>query len=392
MLKNRMGFILLMALFAILLIYSGNIFFLAGIIVLAVCIILLAILINVDAKKIRVAIEARDGGRENDILPAYVIISNASRLLVAQSVYIEVELENIMIGTTTTKSFLLMLTDKDTRYDVSSKLSACGEIHLHIKKAKVYDMFHIWHKSLPQTEDACTTIYPRSMDIQISASGKTTGTNNDEGISQNKKGNDHSEMYDLREYVPGDDVRSIHWKLSSKADDLVLRESSNPSHYSIVIMPDYGRQILDNDIEAGKKYINTILAAGASLGSELLKNGIFFCMALPTAHGLELFEVTNRNEWMQVISQWMSFPVQQVSGEGIQFFKMEHMARFFTRLVVLSAGRYSQNLKGMENELEVILIESSDNKEFEYTQLSGGIDMVSIPVDGDKAEEYRIFC
>lgn len=392
MFKNRLGFILLIALFALLLLYSGNVFFLGGIIVLTVLMVLLAVFVNIDAGRIKIGVEAREGCREGELMSVYMTISNAARLLVAQSVYIEAEFENVMLGTTMTKRLRLMLTDKDTRYDVSSIPSACGEIHLHIKTAMVYDMFHIWHRSLTQMEDAYTIIYPRPMDIQLVVSGKTMGSANDDGISQNKRGNDHSEMYDLREYVPGDDVRSIHWKLSCKADNLILRESSNLSHYSIVILPDYGREILDNDINAGKKYINTIMAAGASLGSELLKNGIYFCMALPTVHGLELFEVTNRNEWMQVVSQWMSFPVQQVSGEGIQFFKMEHMARHFTRLIVLSAGSYSQNLKGMENELGVILIESSDKKEFEYTQMPGEIDMISIPVDGDKAEEYRIFC
>lgn len=392
MVKNRLGFILLLALFVILLIYSGNVFFLGGIVVLTVLIVLLAIMVNIDAGRIKIGIEARDGGRENDVLSAYVTVRNERWLLVAQSVYIEAEMENIMTGTTTTKRFRLMLTDKDTEYDISSKPSACGKLHLHIKKAMVYDMFHIWHRSLTRVDDAYTVIYPRPMDMQLVMSGRTTGTNNDEGISQNKKGNDHSEMYDLREYVPGDDVRSIHWKLSSKEDTLILRESSNPTHYSVVILPDYGREILENDVDAGKKYINTIIAAGASLGTGLLKNGIPFCLAIPTAHGLELLEVTSHNEWMHVISQWMSFPMQQISGEGIQFFRAEHMAQYFTRLIVLSAGQYGQNLQGMKDELGVILIESSDKKEFEYTQMPGEIDMVSIPVDGDKAEGYRIFC
>ena len=34
-----------------------------------------------------------------------------------------------------------------------------------------------------------------------------------------------SEDYDLRDYRPGDPIRSIHWKLSSKHDELVVREA-----------------------------------------------------------------------------------------------------------------------------------------------------------------------
>ena len=32
------------------------------------------------------------------------------------------------------------------------------------------------------------------------------------------------EDYDLRDYRPGDPMRSIHWKLSSKWDELIVRE------------------------------------------------------------------------------------------------------------------------------------------------------------------------
>lgn len=35
----------------------------------------------------------------------------------------------------------------------------------------------------------------------------------------------------------------------------------------------------------------------------------------------------------------------------MQYFRMEHLAQYFTRLIVLSAEHYEQNLKGMENEL-----------------------------------------
>lgn len=36
----------------------------------------------------------------------------------------------------------------------------------------------------------------------------------DDGAS-NRRGEDRSEVYQLREYRPGDDIRQIHWKLSS---------------------------------------------------------------------------------------------------------------------------------------------------------------------------------
>ena len=49
-------------------------------------------------------------------------------------------------------------------------------------------------------------------------------------------GRDVSETFDVRPYVPGDDVRAVHWKLSAKNDDLVIRRFVKPINYSVVLL------------------------------------------------------------------------------------------------------------------------------------------------------------
>ena len=39
-----------------------------------------------------------------------------------------------------------------------------------------------------------------------------------------RRGGGFSEIHELREYAPGDPVSAIHWKLSAKTDDLIIRE------------------------------------------------------------------------------------------------------------------------------------------------------------------------
>jgi len=72
-----------------------------------------------------------------------------------------------------------------------------------------------------------------------------------DGLLQNRKGTDYSEIFDLRDYRSGDDVRAIHWKLSGKLDRLVVKEASDPTRYQVVLMPDLGRE--DPDGESGVK-------------------------------------------------------------------------------------------------------------------------------------------
>ena len=45
--------------------------------------------------------------------------------------------------------------------------------------------------------------------------------------------------YDLREYRAGDSLRSIHWKLSSKKDELVVRETLEPRQAEVILTYDH---------------------------------------------------------------------------------------------------------------------------------------------------------
>lgn len=51
-----------------------------------------------------------------------------------------------------------------------------------------------------------------------------------------------SDYYELREYRGGDSLKSIHWKLSSKYDDLIVKAPSEPVCKKLIIKP----EITDN--------------------------------------------------------------------------------------------------------------------------------------------------
>ncbi|MEG0764800.1 MAG: DUF58 domain-containing protein [Pseudoflavonifractor sp.] len=53
-----------------------------------------------------------------------------------------------------------------------------------------------------------------------------------------RPGGGPGEDYDLRPYRPGDPLRSVHWKLSAKTGDLVVRETLEPLPTTIVLTLD----------------------------------------------------------------------------------------------------------------------------------------------------------
>lgn len=51
-----------------------------------------------------------------------------------------------------------------------------------------------------------------------------------------EKGNDFAEVSDIREYIPGDRIRDIHWKLSAKQDILMVKERVSVAGSEMVIV------------------------------------------------------------------------------------------------------------------------------------------------------------
>ncbi|MBQ8063482.1 MAG: DUF58 domain-containing protein [Clostridia bacterium] len=89
--------------------------------------------------------------------------------------------------------------------------------------------------------------------------------------SEKEKGTDVSELFDIREYAPGDEIRAIHWKLSAKQDTPVLREFSKPLNYSVILLVELA--------EASANALQACVAYASSISKGLLEAGVLHTIA-----------------------------------------------------------------------------------------------------------------
>ena len=68
--------------------------------------------------------------------------------------------------------------------------------------------------------------------------------------SPDRRGSDLTEPFRLREYAPGDSLRQIHWKLSSKLDRLVIREPGMPAARTLLVFWDRSGDAAARDAQA----------------------------------------------------------------------------------------------------------------------------------------------
>lgn len=107
-------------------------------------------------------------------------------------------------------------------------------------------------------------------------------------------GEDRSEVYQLREYRPGDDIRQIHWKLSSKLDELILKEASQPESRSLLVF-------WDKRSGGTPAQMDALAEVVSSAGMALLQSGVPYTLCWTDRDDLQAQDISEENQLLQAI-------------------------------------------------------------------------------------------
>jgi len=103
-----------------------------------------------------------------------------------------------------------------------------------------------------------------------------------------RPGGGPGEDYDPRDYRPGDPLNSIHWKLSAKRDELIVRETLEEVHSPLALTFDHF---------GTPKELDETLELLCAAGEHLLWEGRSFDVVWARAESGETRRFTVENEW-----------------------------------------------------------------------------------------------
>ena len=389
--KYRLGFAFLLLTLAVLLFLFSMPYLLWMLAILLCTAGLSALLLRKDAQHFHLSLRAAEGGQVGRPVRITLTPEHTGHFLSAGYVVAEIEIRNIMFDSVQHRRICISLRDGSPNFETALNMELCGEVRISCLRLELWDLLRLFSVRCTPCREVRTVIYPQPAKLELSLSRAAIGTASSEGLMQNRRGNDPSEIFDLREYVPGDDIRAIHWKLSCKTDSLVLRQASDPSHYEIVLLPDLG--LTQNGQNVSPSELNTAAALTIALGEQLLQQGVVFCLAIPTSQGLHVSEVRSLRELHQLLPQWLGLAVQARSGVGLQVFLAERMEQYFTRMLIVSAGKYTQDMNRLNKHIGVTVVSTADDASApSYTLLGAACEAVVLPTAPNPGESYRIIC
>ncbi len=280
--------------------------------------------------------------------------------MVSGAIKVNVRIENVLYGDVRNEELLIPLTNVQD-YVFTRTLFECGEKKLTYEKVVLYDVFGLGNVRLKCPEEQMITVYPQSKEVNLYLDSVSRGWNDEGKNADSKMGKDMSEIFDIREYQSGDDIRRIHHKLSSKVAKLMVRQGSDIIDSDTIILFDAG---LTNQDKNGKLK-NALIEMASSVSEALIKQGISHYAALATANGLSMFLIDSEEKRLEMITAWMNIHMYEETGKALKLYRMINYD-IFSRFIYVTHGNLQEKNLIFDDKTEVVAICLNENEEQEF--------------------------
>lgn len=154
--------------------------------------------------------------------------------------YIETNIYLLNSYTDTAINFVhskALLPRRKKSYIIPLKCDYCGRIEISISDSKCVDMLRLSKFRIKAGASGSAYVYPELIYENEDEIIKLARENTSTAVNyQNRKGNDITEILNIREYVKGDSMKSIHWKLSLKQKQKLVREFDMPVNQEVIVL------------------------------------------------------------------------------------------------------------------------------------------------------------
>lgn len=186
-------------------------------------------------------------------------------------------------------------TGENTHYKPEKGLPThhCGCLTARVERGRAYDYMGLFAFPMRKTQTLKIRIRP----IPVAIPDPPLPECRQALRWKPKPGGGFGENHELRLYRPGDDLKQMHWKLSAKTGNLILRETMEPVQ---------GKSVLTVTIYGTPDTLDEKLGKLLWMGNYLLEQGQVFDLYGKTGQGTFLFPVTSPSQLLDAIDELLA--------------------------------------------------------------------------------------
>ncbi len=168
-------------------------------------------------------------------IPLTVQVRNPTRLPIGP-VRCRIALGNELTGETATVTALVQVPARGVGCaKLRIQARYCGYLRAQVVRVQAMDWFGLLPGPAGGGAEGGTVVLPEMFPVRLALTVPPATPEDSLDYAQNRLGSDYAEPLGLRDYRPGDNLRAVHWKLSSKVGRLVVREPSLPVQRRLLV-------------------------------------------------------------------------------------------------------------------------------------------------------------
>lgn len=206
--------------------------------------------------------------QKNEALPIQLKIYSKSFFLACR-VRVKLTIRNESLQQEQTRTFFITANDSGQTVEQVISSQYCGMLSCSIAELRIYDALGLFSFSKKTESNYFIVVLPSVYPLMAINSAFLQDLQNN-SPSRIMKGNDPSEIIDIREYRDGDRLAKIHWKLSDKYDQLMVKDFGDPYSNNVLMLFDLNG--------TNNEQLDGLLDAVYSISNFLLKNQIAYEM------------------------------------------------------------------------------------------------------------------
>lgn len=275
-------------------IWHGSMPIIAIVVGITAVIMVSALLAYLVRKQVEITINSELSAQKGELHRIAVRITNRSWLPLSK-VWVQLRIRNNLTKEETHQLLAFSVSAYgEATAPVLAASKHCGFITVDVSDVVLSDLFGVIpikasHDSLrsgsSHTAYSVVPVMARVPEVELTPQ---LAPEESDRYSTIRRGNDVSEIFQIREYSPGDSVKHIHWKLSSKLDVPVVRDASLPITNSLLVVWD--KHISGSDLTPS--VIDSIAEVFSSVSVGIAESGYGFGLAVPISeNSIEMHDV-----------------------------------------------------------------------------------------------------
>lgn len=289
--------------------------------------------------------------------------------------------ENVLYGEKRTAEIRLQPSeDEEMSFVYDFRTEDCGNMKTTVSAIECQDLLGLFVFRRPAGISEETLIYPPELKLSTELLKRPETKSFGDMYDQQKKGQDVSEVSGLRDYIPGDSMNSIHWKLSGKLDELIVREFGNPSNYNTLIL--YEMMKRTGETEIPNAHNNAVLALTAALSQSMLKLNLEHQVGRVADREFQAVPVYSTDTCEQMQMNLLCMPVaEEANGADTVYSFLKGNSRSdYTKIIYITPYYEENTARQLSREADLTVIQIVQGKGMDYTS-SAGYTLISADAD-----------